>query len=69
MYINLNMKNGNNDIDWFEYPTPVREGSIPARVKKTIYRIFDGFHDYSIHDMSDLKRDSKKSDGRIVGLL
>ena len=31
---------------------------------QTLLHIFDGCHDYSTHDMSDLKRDCKKSDGR-----
>ena len=30
---------------------------------KTLFRIFDECHDYSTHDMSDLKRDCTKSDG------
>ena len=32
---------------------------------QTLIRIFDGFHDYSTFDMSEIKRDCKKSDGRM----
>ena len=32
--------------------------------QKPLFRIFDGCHDFSTHDMSDLKRDCEKSNGR-----
>ena len=66
MVVAKTYKQGSASVEWFEYPTPVRQGlgSIPASVKLYSVRIFDGCHDYSTHDMSDLKRDCKKSDGR-----
>ena len=36
-----------------------------TRESQTLYRIFDGCHDYSTHDMSNLNGDCKKSDGRM----
>ena len=44
-------------VEWFEDLTPVREGPdlIPGSLNKiTLFHIFDGCHDYSTHDMSDL---------------
>ena len=51
-------------VEWLEYPTPVREVRYPQESEKrySVYSI--GCHDYSTRDMSDLKRDCKKYDGR-----
>ena len=43
---------------------PRRPGFDTRESQKTLFRIFDGCHDYSTYYMSDLKRDCKKSDGQ-----
>ena len=44
-------------VERLKYMTSVREvlGSIPVRVDKICFRIFDVCHDYCMNDMSHLK--------------
>ena len=41
-----------------------REFEFDTHESQTLFCLFDGCHDYSTIDMSDLNRDCKKSDGR-----
>ena len=41
-----------------------RGSGFDTRESKTLFHEIDGCHDYSTYEMSDLKRDSKKFDGR-----
>ena len=45
------------------YDAGPRGPGFDTRESQTLFHIFNGCHDYSTHDMSDLKRDWTKSDG------
>ena len=47
------------------YDSGLRGPGFAPFESQTLFRIFSGSHDYSSHDMSDLQRDCKKSDGRM----